>query len=115
MKEIKIQYEKSMTQIERIRKMEERMDKAAEVLRELSDALDRFADVQDDVRALEGYYASELWKKDFADDEAGLLPANLKRGVLSEDGIWNLLKDMAEAEKRMCRVAEPFRGTPQQM
>ena len=114
MKEIKIQYEKSMTQIERIRKMEERMDKAAEVLRELSDALDRFADVQDDVRALEGYYAGELWKKDFADDEAGLLPANLKRGVLSEDGIWNLLKDMAEAEKRMCRVAEPFRGTPQQ-
>ena len=69
-----------MTQIERIRKMEERMDRAAEVLRELSDALDRFADVQDDVRALEGYYASELWIKDFADAEAGLLPANLKRG-----------------------------------
>ena len=101
MKEIKIQYEKSMTQIERIRKMEERMDKAAEVLRELSDALDRFADVQDDVRALEGYYASELWKKDFADDEAGLLPANLKRGVLSEDGIWNMLERNRELLERI--------------
>ena len=27
----------------------------------------------------------------FADDEAGLLPKDLKRGVLSEDGLWNLL------------------------
>ena len=31
--------------------------------------------------------------QDYKDDEAGLLPADLKRGILSEDGIWNLLTD----------------------
>ena len=39
--------------------------------------------------------------KIFADDEAGLLPADLKRGVLSEDGIWNLLVDVRELDYLM--------------
>ena len=38
---------------------------------------------------------------DFADDEAGRLPADLKRGVLSEDGIWNLLSDVSELNLRI--------------
>ena len=33
------------------------------------------------------------WRKDFEADEAGKLPQDLKRGVLSEDGLWNLLSD----------------------
>ena len=32
------------------------------------------------------------WKADYAADEAGQYPDQLKRGVLSEDGIWNLLE-----------------------
>ena len=32
-------------------------------------------------------------RSDLADDEAGRFPKDLKRGVLSEDGIWNLLSD----------------------
>ena len=42
---------------------------------------------------LAAYYAGEEWKRDFADDEAGLLPKDLRRGVLSEDGISNVLDD----------------------
>ena len=34
-----------------------------------------------------------------AADEAGNLPPDLKRGVLSEDGIWNLLSDYREIQK----------------
>ncbi|MBR6294751.1 MAG: DUF4298 domain-containing protein, partial [Lachnospiraceae bacterium] len=41
---------------------------------------------------------SPEWKQDFADDEAGLLPGDLKRGVLSEDGIYNLLERYREIE-----------------
>ena len=37
-----------------------------------------------------GIAMCEEWKKDFEDDEKGLLPKELKRGVLSEDGIYNL-------------------------
>ena len=85
-----------MEQIERIRQMELRMERAAKAVMELSAALDNYAAVQDDIAALEQYYGSEEWKQDFAADEAGLLPADLKRGVLSEDGIWNLLSDVRE-------------------
>ena len=37
------------------------------------------------------YYESPLWREDFEADEAGLLPKNLKRGVLGEDTIYNLI------------------------
>ena len=42
---------------------------------------------------LSAYYSSYAWKRDFAADETGLLPKDLKRGVLSEDGIYSLLKE----------------------
>ncbi len=46
---------------------------------------------------LSGYYGSAAWKRDFAADEAGFLPNDLKRGVLSEDGIWDLLAEQDES------------------
>ena len=49
------------------------------------------ARIQEATRILAEYYGSDEWKQDFADDEAGLLPKDLKRGVLSEYGIWNVL------------------------
>ena len=90
-----------MEQIERIKQMELRMERAAKAVMELSAALDNYAAVQDDIAALEQYYGSEEWKQDYADDEAGLLPADLKRGVLSEDGIWNLLEDVRELKNKL--------------
>ena len=47
---------------------------------------------------LEDYYSSGEWRKDYETDEAGLLPAGLKRGVLSQDGVYDLL---AEWEEKM--------------
>ena len=44
-------------------------------------------------RLLEKYMDSELWLKDFGKDERGKLPRTLKRGVLSEDGLYNLLSE----------------------
>lgn len=37
------------------------------------------------------YYESDDWKEDYQLDELGLLPSDLKRGVLSQDGIYNFL------------------------
>ncbi len=45
------------------------------------------------LRELSEYYGSSKWKEDFKADEAGLLPADLRRGVLSEDGIYNVLEE----------------------
>lgn len=88
-------------QIERIKQMELRMEHAAKAVMELSVALDNYEAAQEDLTALSGYYDGEAWKQDYADDEAGRLPADLKRGVLSEDGIWNLLSDANELNKRL--------------
>ena len=40
------------------------------------------------------YYEGGQWLLDFQADERGELPKELKRGVLSEDGIWNLLSEL---------------------
>lgn len=90
-----------MEQIERIKQMELRMERAAKAVMELSAALDNYESVQEDIAELDNYYGSEMWKQDYADDEAGRLPADLKRGVLSEDSIWNLLSDARELSDRL--------------
>ena len=90
-----------MEQAERIRQMEQRLERSAAAVMALSAALDRYEEGKEDISALEAYYGSETWKQDFADDEAGLLPPSLKRGVLSEDGIWNLLTDARELVERL--------------
>ena len=43
---------------------------------------------------LKEYYESPQWREDFEADEAGKFPKDLKRGVLSEDGIYNLLEEL---------------------
>ena len=45
---------------------------------------------------LEDYYRSPQWKDDFEADERGGFPADMKRGVLSEDGIYDLLESAKE-------------------
>ncbi len=81
--------------------MEQHLVRAASALKRLSSALDKYEEAKADIAALARYYGSDDWKQDFADDEAGRLPKNLKRGVLSEDGIWNLLEEHRELQERM--------------
>ena len=82
-----------MEQIERIKHFEMLLDRVAPVLGNLEDALEAFDGIQDDVKELSAYYESDEWRDDFEADEAGKLPKDLKRGVLSEDGIYDVLSD----------------------
>ena len=88
-------------QIERIKLMEQHLDHASQAVMQLSAALDDYVAAQEAISELSAYYGSKDWKQDFADDEQGLLPNDLKRGVLSEDAIWNLLSDCNELNARM--------------
>lgn len=90
-----------MEQIERIMQMERKMERAARAVMNLSAALEEYEAIQGDIIILREYYSSPEWKQDFEDDEAGKLPTGLKRGVLSEDGIWNLLEDVHELNNRL--------------
>ena len=82
-----------MEQIERIRRMEEILDEAEEALEALDRALDRYEALRDKLAELEAYYCGGLWMRDSDDDAAGKLPPDLKRGVLSEDAVYDLLSD----------------------
>ena len=86
-------------QIERIRQMEQRFNKALAIIQEPTKTPESLEAIKEDIAILDEYYGSEVWRQDFADDEAGRLPKGLKRGVLSEDGIWNLLSDYRELNK----------------
>jgi flagellar biosynthesis regulator FlaF len=88
-------------QLARIRLMERHLNRATAAVKRLEAAFDKWEDAQEAIAALEEYYGSDLWKQDLADDEAGRLPADLKRGVLSEDGIWNLLTDARDLTTRL--------------
>ena len=100
-----------MEQTDRIRQMEQHLDCASAAVMELSAALDKYVEAQEAIAALSEYYGSADWKQDYADDEAGRLPTNLKRGVLSEDGIWNLLTDSRELNIRLLEtVADILKG-----
>ena len=90
-----------MEAIERIQRFEGLLDAVGPALKDLEAALDRFDEVQEAVRELSAYYGSEEWHSDLAEDEAGNLPAGLKRGVLSEDGIYDVLSDHSALTVRL--------------
>ncbi len=75
-----------------IYQMEALLDKATARLDALEAKIEEYKEIQSEIGRLEEYYTSQQWKDDFAMDEKGTFPKRLKRGVLSEDGIYNLLE-----------------------
>ena len=57
------------------------------------------------LRELAAYYDGGEWRADFEDDEAGKLPNDLPRGVLTEDAIYDLLTDNRELLTEMLETA----------
>ena len=74
--------EKNDTLIARVTLMEERYNRVSQSMAEPGD-----------LEALREYMDSGQWKEDFEADEAGMIPPEVPRGVLSEDGLYNLLED----------------------
>lgn len=73
-----------MERIERIMRMEAVYDRL------------HFAWDPDLFKELRDYYEGGLWLSDYEADERGELPPALKRGVLSQDGVWDLLAHLEE-------------------
>lgn len=87
---------KEQRAIERISQMEEILDRASSVMAELEKNLSELESLQPDIQKLEAYYTGKDWKADFRLDEQGKLPKDLKRGVLSEDAVYDLLEKNKE-------------------
>ena len=84
--------DKKKEAIRRVAQMEDIFDKATQKMDDLERLIEEFEEYQSEIKILEEYLASQDWKDDFESDEKGEFPADLKRGVLSEDGIYNLLE-----------------------
>lgn len=80
-------------QLERIRAMEQALNESREAVDALAAALARYQALLPQLRTLEEYYEGALWRQDFEDDCAGKLPRELRRGVLTEDALYDLLCD----------------------
>lgn len=95
---------KKAEQIERISRYEELFDRISDSAKKLEEAVKDFDRLQPQIEELAGYYESGEWKKDFGDDEKGLIPKNLKRGVLSEDGVYDLLEKIKELKELIKKI-----------
>ena len=73
---------------DRVRRMEAKMDKVAGAIEG-----ERYEGFEEDVKTLEEYYENN-WREDFELDEAGGLPKDMKRGILSEDGLYDVLSSL---------------------
>ena len=76
--------------------MEKILDEASLTIQNLTDELSSYCSLFPRLKELASYYESPLWVKDFEDDENHLLPEDLKRGVLSQDAVYDLLSKQDE-------------------
>ena len=76
--------------IQRIEQMEKIFDKVQNGIAENN------VSIEEMVLELKIYYESGLWLSDYEADERGELPVGLKRGVISQDGLYNLLCEWDE-------------------
>ena len=87
--------------VKRIQEMEEILDHANKVIKELESKISELKSIQPDIQKLEKYYTGKDWKSDFKLDEEGKLPPDLKRGVLSEDAVYDLLERNRELREQL--------------
>lgn len=79
----------SLSPVERVRAMEELYDLVRAGLNAGLPAC--HSDLAGAVATLRAYLEEGVWLEDYCRDEQGLFPRELKRGVLSQDGLYDLL------------------------
>ena len=83
--------------ISRISKMEEVFDELQLAFSRLNKDFLSDKKLKQKLNRLISYYENGMWLKDYQLDEQNKLPKNLKRGILSQDGIYDFL---CEVENR---------------
>ena len=71
----------------RVIKYEELFTNIEKVVSSLEESIEKYNDIKKDIDALDKYYGSKNWYKDIEEYDG-----TYNAGVLSEDGIWNLLE-----------------------
>ena len=77
--------------IHRIQQMEQIFDKVQLAVTADPQFIHDDGSVKEMIHTLIQYYESGLWLMDYDCDASGQLPPDLKRGVLSQDGLYHFL------------------------
>ena len=89
--------------VERIKQMEEKLDKVTPKINNFEKALNDLNSAFDDIKALSDYYNKD-WKADYEADEEGKIPKDLKRGVLSQDTLYDLFGKLSEMKEDITQL-----------
>lgn len=109
-------YEK---QLARVMRMEALCDEITEILTSNKNVKKRLTEQRDKILELEEYYEGFAWREDFEAEKKGVFPSYMKRGILSEDTLYDLFCDidraMGDSMKQYIVDAftkEAFKGNP---
>ena len=81
--------------VKRIKELESVFDEVSKTLKEEPIKLN-YTEYQNKIKILVDYLDSGMWLKDYELDEKGLIDQSVKRGILSEDGLYNLIFEIQE-------------------
>ena len=81
--------------VKRIKELESVFDEVSKTLKEEPIKLND-TEYQNKIKILVDYLDSGMWLKDYELDEKGLIDQSVKRGILSEDGLYNLIFEIEE-------------------
>ncbi len=95
-----------MPNLDRIAEMERALDRAAAAAEALDAALSAWEGAQGDFAALAAYMESGEWLADYLADEEGRIPKDMKRGVLSQDALYDLLTEQGRLRGKMRELGE---------
>lgn len=90
---------KRETRVQRIARMEEYFDTLCKAVEKDAESVKRDTALRSVFKELTAYYENGQWLADYEADEQGMLPSGLRRGVLSQDGLYNLLSEIADKER----------------
>ena len=83
--------------LQRIREMEDRLNRCAAAATDLDAQLDRMEELREDMIRLFSYYGSNAWYE----DREGELPEDMPAGVLSEDLVYDQITAVRDTAFRM--------------
>ena len=93
-----------MNRIKRIEAMEALLNETGDAVEGLANTLEDYAAVQAKIQRLSKYCGSDSWHADRDADARGRLPEDLRRGVLSEDLIYDVITGNRDNALRMLEL-----------
>lgn len=90
--------------LENITKMENILNRTDELISEMEKLLEKWEQNQQDFNDLMNYYTGEERGKDLEDDRLKIIPQDLPRGVLSEDGVFDTYGNRKDLSIKMIKV-----------